>query len=105
MHKQTRNVTFIVDGQKSHFTKEVKAYVESLNSKLKIYALPPYSPELNPDELVWNNAKQKVAKQKYTAKKVSFNDAVKNVMVGIQKNAKLVKAFFLSQMSPMIYSS
>ena len=32
-------------------------YVESLEGKLRLFFLPPYSPELNPDELVWNDVK------------------------------------------------
>jgi|TARA_R110000851_G_scaffold263476_2_gene416020 transposase len=31
--------------------------VESLNGKLKLFFLPPYSPELNPDESVWGYIK------------------------------------------------
>ena len=94
MHKQTGNVTLIVDGHKSHFTADVKDYLEKMDGKLKIYALPPYSPELNPDELVWNNAKQKVAKKKHTVKRGGFKDFVQGIMKDIQKNTDLVKAFF-----------
>lgn len=94
MHKQTGNVTLIVDGHKSHFTADVKAYLEKMDGKLKIYALPPYSPELNPDELVWNNAKQKVAKKKHTVKRGGFKDFVQGIMKNIQKNTELLKAFF-----------
>lgn len=94
MHKQNKSVTLIVDGHKSHFTKNVKEYIESKKGKLKIYQLPPYSPELNPDELVWNNAKQKVAKAKHTPSKKSFTEKVNDVMKDIQKNTNLTKAFF-----------
>ncbi|MEA3258455.1 MAG: transposase [Pseudomonadota bacterium] len=31
--------------------------MESLNGKLKLFFLPPYSPELNPDEFVWGYIK------------------------------------------------
>jgi hypothetical protein len=44
--------------------------------------------------LVWNNAKQKVAKKKYTLTKSTFKEVVKNTMTGIQKNTTLIKAFF-----------
>jgi transposase len=71
----------LVDGHRSHFTKDVKAYVKSTKGKLKIYALPPYSPQINPDELVWNNAKQKVAKKKYTPNKKTFKEKVKEVQL------------------------
>lgn len=94
MHKQELPVSLIVDGHTSHFTAAVKEYVASTNGKLKIYQLPAYSPELNPDELVWNNAKQKVAKQKHTPTKKTFKETVKSVMTDIQKNTDLNKAFF-----------
>lgn len=94
LHKQKTPVTLIVDGHKSHFTKQVKEFVSNTYSRLKIYQLPPYSPELNPDELVWNNAKQKVAKAKHTPSKKTFKEKVKGVMDGIQKNTTLTKAFF-----------
>jgi len=35
----------------------VKDYVASLSGKLRLFFLPPYSPELNPDEQVWNHVK------------------------------------------------
>ncbi len=94
MHHQTAPVTLIVDGHRSHFTKAVKAYIASTKGQLKIYQLPPYSPELNPDELVWHNAKQKVAKAKHTLGKKTFKEKVRSVMKQIQNNINLVKAFF-----------
>jgi len=57
MHAQRRPIYLIVDGHPSHRSKLVKAYVESLQGKLRLFFLPPYSPELNPDELVWNDVK------------------------------------------------
>jgi transposase len=97
LHNQSVPVTLIVDGHRTHFTKKVKDFVALQKGKLKIYALPPYSPELNPDELVWNNARQKVAKKKYTPTKNTFKQTVRNTMTGIQKNTALIKAFFNEQ--------
>ena len=57
MHGQRRPVYLIVDGHPSHRAKAVKEYVDSLEGRLKLFFLPPYSPELNPDELVWNDVK------------------------------------------------
>lgn len=94
LHKQENPITLIVDGHRTHFTKDVKAFIKSKNGKLKIYTLPPYSPEKNPDELVWNNAKQKVAKKKHTPTKNTFRDIVNDTMIGIQKNKKLICGFF-----------
>ncbi len=32
-------------------------FVEATDGWLRLFFLPPYSPELNPDELVWNHLK------------------------------------------------
>ena len=57
MHGRRRAVFLVVDGHSSHRSKSAKTYVESLRGKLKLFFLPPYSPELNPDEFVWNDVK------------------------------------------------
>jgi transposase len=50
-------VFLILDGHPMHKSREVTAKVESYGGKLRLYFLPPYSPELNPDEGVWRNVK------------------------------------------------
>ena len=48
-------VYLIVDGHPIHKSKKVKEFVNSTEGILKLFYLPPYSPDLNPDELVWNH--------------------------------------------------
>jgi transposase len=36
---------------------KTQAFVETLGGKLRLYFLPPYSPDRNPDELVWKHLK------------------------------------------------
>src|SRR6266700_3805208 len=51
-------IFLIVDGHPVHKAKKVKAFTENeADGRLKIFLLPPYSPDLNPDEWVWNNVK------------------------------------------------
>ena len=52
-----RLIHLIVDGHPMHKSKKVKMFVESTNGVLKLFYLPSYSPDLNPDELVWNHLK------------------------------------------------
>ena len=52
VHGVTRPIFLIVDGHPSHRAKMTKRFVESLNGKLRLFFLPGYSPDLNPDELV-----------------------------------------------------
>jgi len=94
MFNQKKKVTLIVDGHNAHSTKVVKDYVNSTRGKLKLYLLPPYSPELNPDELVWNNAKQKAAKKKYSRAGMSYKEMVTKIIIDIQRNTSLLVSFF-----------
>jgi len=52
-----RPVYLIVDNSQVHRSKILKAYAEQSNGMLTIFFLPPYSPDLNPDEWVWKNVK------------------------------------------------
>ncbi|MBP8276481.1 MAG: IS630 family transposase [Propionivibrio sp.] len=88
-----RPVFVIVDGHPIHKAKIVKTYVESLNGQLKLFYLPPYSPQLNPDEQVWAHVKRQVSRQLVQSK-----DEMKRLAIGalrrIQRLPELVKSFF-----------
>ena len=58
LHNQTQPVFLIVDQHSSHRAKVVQAFVASTDGRLELFFLPPYSPELNPDELVWNHLRR-----------------------------------------------
>ena len=58
LHNAKRPVFLILDGGSYHDSRLVKSYVSSWNGKLRLFFLPPYSPELNPDEQVWNYVKR-----------------------------------------------
>ncbi|MBB3189212.1 transposase [Halomonas cerina] len=45
-----RKVFLILDNLKVHHAKVVKAWLEDHQDQIEVFYLPPYSPELNPDE-------------------------------------------------------
>ena len=57
LHNVPRMVFLIVDGHPAHKAKTVKRFAESQKDRFRLFFLPPYSPELNPDERVWNDLK------------------------------------------------
>jgi transposase len=57
MHNAQQPVFLILDGHSIHRSRPVRKFVEEQNGRLRIFFLPPYSPELNPDEQVWNYVK------------------------------------------------
>ena len=52
-----RPVFLILDNSQVHRSKILKEYVEQSSGMLTVFFLPPYSPDLNPDEWVWKNVK------------------------------------------------
>ena len=59
IHSADKPIDLIVDDHPSHKAKTVKAFVESVKERLQLLYLPGYLPELNPDELVRNNLKNR----------------------------------------------
>jgi transposase len=57
LHGARRRVFLIVDRHPAHRAKKVREFVEATGGRLRLFFLPSYSPELNPDELVWNHLK------------------------------------------------
>ncbi len=53
-----RHLMVIWDGSPIHRAKEVKAYLaDGATQQIHLEPLPPYAPDLNPDEGVWNHLK------------------------------------------------
>lgn len=52
-----RPVYLIVDNSQVHRSKLLKEFVQQSKGMLTVFFLPPYSPDLNPDEWVWKNVK------------------------------------------------
>jgi transposase len=86
-------IILIVDGHSIHKSKLVKAYVAETAGMLELVYLPPYSPQLNPDEQVWKNVKAEIAK-KAIANKFDFRIAVEKALLRLQSMKEIVAAFF-----------
>ena len=94
VHGQRRPIYLIVDGHPSHRAKKVKSYVESLQGKLRLFFLPPYSPELNPDELVWNDVKNNGVGRTLVHGAADLLRAVVGRLRYLQKTPEHVRSFF-----------
>lgn len=94
LHNAKRPVFLIVDGHPSHRARKVFDFVRKTEGRLKLFFLPPYSPELNPDELVWNHLKNHGVGKRI----VKSREELKRVVIGhlrfLQKTPALVRAFF-----------
>jgi transposase len=57
LFRAQRPMFLILEGHPVHRSAKVKHLVESIGDKLQLFFLPLYSPELNPDESVWDELK------------------------------------------------
>lgn len=65
-HHPKRHLIVVMDQAKPHTSKKTREYISS-ESRLHVFYLPPYSPDWNPDEKVWNPLKHHELKR-HTAK-------------------------------------
>jgi len=88
------SIFLIVDRGPAHIAKKTKAFVASLGGRLRLFYLPPYSPDRNPDELVWKHLKADTIGR---ASIVSFGDfkyKVRSSMLCLQRSPAKIRAFF-----------
>jgi len=85
IHNAEKPIYLIVDGHPAHKAKKVTEFVESVREHLQLFYLPGYSPELNPDELVWNNLKNHVIGRQVIETKPQMKKAVLSHMRSIQR--------------------
>lgn len=56
--KQAKQKVFLIlDNHRVHHSKKVKAYIEKYKDKIQIFYLPPYCPDMNPQELLNQDVK------------------------------------------------
>ena len=94
LKNQSTPVFLIVDGHPVHRSARVRKFVESTEGRLKLFQLPSYSPELNPDEQVWNQLKNHRIGKMFIE---SLDDMVKKVhstLRSIQRSPALIRSFF-----------
>lgn len=96
MHNAAGPIFLILDGGSYHRSRPVREYVTSLRGRLQLFFLPPYSPELNPDEQVWNYVKHHgVAKAALRSGK-ELKQFVMARLRSLQKMPWTIRMFFLT---------
>lgn len=89
-------VFLIVDGHPTHKAKKVAKFLDAkdIKGRLELFILPPYSPQLNPDELVWNHLKNHGSGKSPFKSIVELKRWVHARMKSMQKMPALVRSFF-----------
>lgn len=90
-----KKIMLIWDNATWHKSQEVKDFLNSpAGKRLWIANTPPYSPELNPDELVWANLKTVQIPNRNAKNVKELTQIAQNGMENIKNNTNLVASFF-----------
>jgi len=96
-HKR-RKIGVIMDQAPCHVSKKIQEF--SKNSKqIKVFHIPPYSPDLNPDEKVWRHLKHVSLKNHQAQDKNQLTRLVLGALRQMQKNPTLIEKFFANYLT------
>ncbi len=96
-HK-ARKIGVIMDQAPCHISRKVKEFSEN-SKQIKVFYIPPYSPDLNPDEKVWRHLKHVSLKNHQAQDKKQLNRLVLGALRQMQKNPKLIENFFANYLT------
>ena len=92
-----RKVYLIVDRHSVHKSNAVTQWVARNSEKIALFHLPPYSPELNPDELLNQDLKNNARRRQRAATRAEMITAVRSFMRSRQRTPAIVKRYFKPQ--------
>ena len=89
-----RKILLIVDNLRVHKAKVVKEWVEEHKEHIELHYLPPYSPELNPDEYLNNTLKGQLRNRPASASQRELEGRVRRQMQSNQRRPDLIRSLF-----------
>ena len=92
--KTRRKVFLIVDGHPVHKSRLVNRWLAEHAAQIRIFCLPSYSPELNPDELLNQDVKTNALGRVRPVNVQEMMDNVRSYLRITQARPKLVKNYF-----------
>ena len=95
LYGASQPIFLIVDGHPVHKSAKVRKFVASTEGKLRLFYLPAYSPELNPDEQVWNHLKNHTIGKQCMNSLKQLTEAVYSHLRAMQRKPALIRSFFL----------
>jgi len=87
-------VHLVVDGHPAHRAKIVTEFAASTDGALRLFTLPAYSPQLNPDEWVWKNVTHDRVGRTAARDADDFRSKILGALRRLQKMPHIVRAFF-----------
>lgn len=93
--KSAKNKVFlIVDNLRVHRARKVRDWVNPRASQIELFFIPPYSPDINPDEYLNNTVKPQMRNQPAASSHEELKARLGATMKADQRNPELIKSLF-----------
>lgn len=89
-----KKIYYITDGHPAHKTKKLNAWLAENKKRIEVFFLPPYSPELNPQEYVNQDVKTNIIGKNRAINKAQMRDNVETFMYSRKDDKKQVQKYF-----------
>jgi hypothetical protein len=89
-----KKIYLVIDGHPAHKTKMLNAWLLENETRIEVFFLPPYSPELNPQEYVNQDVKTNIIGKKRPINKAQMRANVEDFMNRRKKDKKQVQKYF-----------
>jgi len=89
-----QKIYFVTDGHPAHKTKKLNEWLAANKKRIEVFFLPPYSPELNPQEYVNQDVKTNIIGKKRPINKAQMRSNVEDFMINRKNDKKQVQKYF-----------
>ena len=89
-----KKIFFVTDGHPAHKTKKLNEWLKENKERIEVFFLPPYSPELNPQEYVNQDVKTNIIGKKRPINKNEMKNNVEEFMNNRKNDKTQVQKYF-----------
>lgn len=93
-----KHIILILDNARAHIAQKTRAFAESL--RISLVFLPPYSPDLNPIELIWKSIRRKIS-QIFVKSEWSFKETIRTTFHRLAKKTTFMTGW-LATFQPIL---
>lgn len=94
VRQSEQKIFLIVDGHPVHRSRAVHQWLAKHQDRIRLFFLPAYSPELNPDELLNHDVKANAVGRQRAKNKTEMIDNIRSYLRSTQRQPHVVQNFF-----------
>lgn len=94
IRRAKKKIFLIVDGHPVHHARKVRQWLEEHKKRIRLFLLPGYSPELNPDEVLNQDVKSNAVGRRRAHNRDELISHVRGYLKSRQRQPHLVRRYF-----------